>query len=134
MSRRKMTDEQVAQAITWREAGRSVQWIANRLRTVSKGALSWLFLKEGVESPRTAGKVMQLRGKNAAGSVVRRGDHEVRRFSEQEDAELLRLAREGLGNSAIGRALVPRRARNVVAARLMTLARRDARREEAHVP
>ena len=62
-------------------------------------------------------------------AVVHRGDHVVRRFMPDDDARLLALDAEGLGHSAIGRAMG--RPANSIRGRLMTLARREARAEAA---
>ncbi len=135
MGRRKLTDEQIEKAIAWREAGCSSRWIAGQLGgKVSSSALDWHFLKHAVESPNTAAgqhSGNRLSGRNQPGSVVQRGNHVVRRFSPEEDEQLLALASEGLGHSAIGRRLMPPRKPNVVLGRLLTLARREARAEEA---
>ncbi len=135
MGRRKLTDEQLEKAIAWREAGCSSQWIAEQLGgVVSSSALDWHFLKHGVESPNTAAgqhSANRLVGRNQPGSVVQRGNHVVRRFTPEEDRHLLQLAEQGVSNSEIGRRLVPPRKPNVVLGRLLTLARREARAEEA---
>jgi hypothetical protein len=132
MSRRKLSQQYLDKAIAWRESGCSTEWIAKQLGHVTSGALNWHFLKHSVESPHTAGGKHwgnKLVGGNSPGSVVKRGNHVVRRFTEAEDRQLLALAHEGLGHTAIGRQLVPPRKANVVASRLFTLARREARAE-----
>lgn len=124
MAKRKLTEEQLQQAFAWREAGRSVRWIANRLN-ISEGAISWHCLKAGVESPRTARGAFVSRV--MPGAVEQRGDHLVRRYSEAEDRLILTMAARGATNTEIGRALTPSRAPNSIQGRLMTLARREER-------
>jgi hypothetical protein len=55
----------------------------------------------------------------------------VRRFDEFDDALILKLEGQGLGPSAIGRALNPPRQPVSITARLRILARQEARREQA---
>lgn len=63
--------------------------------------------------------------------VAMRGGRPVRRFTQADDDLLLQLEAQGLSPSAIGRRLSPPRLPNSVRGRLMTLARRDARRERS---
>ena len=56
--------------------------------------------------------------------VAFRGGHVVRRFTAFEDAEILRLAAEGVSRNRIAKQLGRRH--NSIIGRLMTLARHDA--------
>jgi hypothetical protein len=126
MSRRsKLRGDLLDRAIEMREVeGRSYRYIAGKLG-VTTSMLSWAFLKEGVDGPRSS--VLMPAGP----PVYMRAGREVRRFTPEEDAELLRLARAGLSSWKIGRQLVPPRPGNSVLGRLYTLARIDARAEAA---
>lgn len=121
-----ITEELKAKIYLNREAGKSIGWISQRVG-LSKGAIAWHCLRDGVESPKTRGKVITPR---RPGAVEQRGNHVVRRFTAEEDAMLVRMAREGHGYTAIGRACTPPRRPNSIKGRLMTLARHDARKEE----
>lgn len=56
-----------------------------------------------------------------------RGNHVVRRFTPEEDAQLIELAAEGLGPTEIGKRMG--RGHNTIMGRLFTIARPDARNE-----
>lgn len=88
----------------------------------SEGWVSWYCLVHAIEKPGTP-----ARSTVKPGSVERRGDHLIRRFSEDEDARLLELEAQGLNYSRIARSVG--RHRNSVLGRLATLARREARAE-----
>lgn len=102
----------------------TVEQIARKIGC-SKGSVHWAQLRIGADkhADRPLPPVPTER------LEARRGDHLVRRFTASEDAELERLAKEGLTDSEIGRRLTPRRRPNSVRGRLMTLARRAAREE-----
>jgi DNA-binding CsgD family transcriptional regulator len=116
-----MTPEQIDRMAAWREAGKSYAWIGRRLG-YSKGLIRWNCLKVGADRPD---------GSTIAPSrmpmLTTRGNHQVRRFSPEEDAELLGLATAGRSTAEIARALGRRT--NSITGRLMTLAMWDARRE-----
>lgn len=121
MAVRRLTKGLLEHAIEMREAGVSVRQIAREIGC-SQGALRWQFLKLAVDPPKPPPvwpdyylKVPQ----------INRGNHVVRAFTPDEDARLLELERQGLGDSAIGRALDRRP--NSVRGRLMTLARQEER-------
>jgi hypothetical protein len=105
-----------------REKGLTYGQIARKFG-VSAGTVSWHCLKMGVESPRAMKSWDGLRGP----ATMMRNGHVIRRFSEDDDARLLEMERSGATPASIARALG--RAHNTVIGRLMTLARRDERRE-----
>lgn len=106
------------------QRGWTVKRIAAELG-VSPGAVSWQCLRHGIE-PR-GGRTVSRSFK--AGFSYSRGGHSIRAFTPEEDAVLQQMALDGAGNGEIGRRLGRRP--NSIAGRLMTLARRDARAEEA---
>lgn len=118
--RPKITLAQSDQIAGYREAGRSYQWIANRL-DLSEGAVSWHCLTRGIEPPNPR----PVRADRASQEAYRRGAHLVRLFSPEEDRRLLDLEATGITLSEIARRLDRRR--NTIAGRLATLARRDER-------
>lgn len=122
MTKSRLTEEQMERAIAMRERGLGCDLIGKEFG-VSGGAIRWRFLMLGVEPPKPA------RLKPGGPTVMQRGDHLVRRFTDEEDKRLLELEAEGLNNTQIGRALG--RKPNSVKGRLMTLARYAAREDEA---
>lgn len=92
---------------------------------MSTSAVSFHCLKLGADSPNTVGNIQVPNGP----MVVARGNHEVRRFSPDEDRLLIDMERSGTRICDIARSL--KRPPNSVRGRLMTLARREARIEEA---
>jgi transcriptional regulator len=130
MAAAKLTDEQITQALDWREAGRSVQWIASRLK-VSRSTVAWHLLKTATDAPQTAGGRTNAKGPPPGSVTLRRDGIEVRRFTAEEDAAILAMRQQGLGARRIGNALTPPRPQGSITYRLLTLARREAR-AEAH--
>ena len=129
MAAAKLTDEQITQALDWREAGRSVQWIASRLK-VSRSTVAWHLLKTATDAPQiAAGK--PRKGPQPGSVTMRHDGIEVRRFTAEEDAAILAMRQQGLGARRIGNALTPPRPQGSITYRLLTLARREAR-AEAH--
>jgi len=106
------------------ERGWSVARIAAELG-ISPGAVSWQCLRHGIE-PRVGSSASRS---YAPGRTYVRGGHQIRAFSAEEDALLQQMALDGASNSEIGRRLG--RNPNSIMGRLMTLARREARSEEA---
>lgn len=94
---------------------------------LSASYVSFLCLKNGFE-PSDPSRWPTWEGIRGP-AVMQRGNHQVRRFTDAEDAQLLALEAEGISLSEIARRMG--RARNSVQGRLMTLARRDARKEAA---
>lgn len=127
--RPRLTDAEQALAITLREERKwSAARIARRLKC-SEGSVNWLFLNRGIEvagdtPPRPAPVPVEP-------VIQRRGNHQVRRYTQAEDEVLIGLRIKGLNCSDIGRSLDPPRKPNSVLGRLLTLARREAR-AEAH--
>lgn len=123
MPKRKYSTDLVQKDVALRERGLTFGQIA-RKTGMSSSAVSWYCLREGAESPRV---VLRPRVQ-IAGQVVQRGCHTVRRYTPDEDRQLLEMEAAGLRLSEIGRALDRRR--NSVLGRLMILARREAWAEE----
>ncbi len=105
---------------------REEKWLSygqiSRMMGVSIGAISWQCLMHGIEHPS---KVTRLR--KPSGGLEHRNGYVIRRFTAEEDAELLRLAMAGVRTSEIARKLG--RKGNSVRGRLATLARHDARND-----
>ena len=122
MPARKYSDSLLDRAAAMRDEGHSYTAISQRLE-ISYGAVYWHCLRLGADSPRA-----QRSREHAPGPrVVSRGNHQVRRFTDDEDRRLLAMELDGETVSAIARALG--RKPNSITGRLMTLARREARRE-----
>lgn len=124
MASRRFTTEQHEGMAEMREAGRSYGQIALAFGC-SESTAYWVCLKLGADRPNA--KPLQPRALGP--EVVQRNGHAVRRYSAEEDVQLLALAAEGKGESEIGRLMG--RKPNSVRARLMTLARHEARTEAA---
>ncbi|RAK24078.1 helix-turn-helix resolvase-like protein [Salipiger aestuarii] len=123
MTRKRHSPEAIQRAVEMRECGKSIMQIV-RATGMSRGAVYWHCLKLGADLPDGKKHPVGLRGPE----VVTRGDHQVRRFSADEDEKLLRWAAEGVSRCEMGRRLG--RPHNSVIGRLMTLARHSARQEE----
>ena len=124
MPARRFNDAQREQMAERREAGQSYARIA-RAFGCSESNVYWICLALGADHPNAKPLSVEIRGP----MVVLRNGHAVRRYTREEDARLLALEAEGNGDSAIGKILGRRP--NSVRARLMTLARREARTEAA---
>ena len=124
MPGRRFTDAQREQMAERREAGDSYAKIGRRFGC-SASNVYWICLALGADHPKARQTPATARGP----AVVQRGGHAVRRFTPDDDARLLALDAEGLGHSAIGKAMG--RPANSIRGRLMTLARREARAEAA---
>lgn len=133
--RRILSDEAIAEMADLREAGRSYGFIqqhfAERGVHISVQALRWQCLRVGadvpprhrVPMPHQAGQTLH---------VIRGGKPFVlRRFTAEEDRLILRLEAQGVGYAEIGRCLSPARPFNSIKGRVLTLARHQARAEEA---
>jgi hypothetical protein len=130
MPRGILSDHDRNLAAELREQGKTFAQIARffvaRGKPVTASAISYICLKLGADGPPAR------RGPSSQGSrPLKRGDHIVRPFTAEEDEQLLALRSEGLPVVEIGRRLGTGRRHNSLAGRLLTLARREARAEEA---
>lgn len=100
--------------------GLSYQQIADRLGC-SASSISWYCLAHGIEKPGPVATRSRVR----PGSIERRNGGEIRRFTPDEDRQLLALDAEGVNYFQIGKRMGRRR--NSIHGRLMTLARREER-------
>lgn len=131
MSRRKLTEDQIDRMCELREAGYSFGWIARAIVrefgiAVSEGSISWYCLVRGADLPaerRHSGTV------NFNFEPRMRGGHLVRPFTPEEDTLLRTLDMQGFPTSVMAKRLGRRH--NSIRGRLATLARQDARAEEA---
>ncbi|MCJ2143678.1 hypothetical protein [Methylobacterium sp. E-066] len=124
MPGRRFTPEQHEQMAEMREKGRTYGQIALAFGC-SESTAYWTCLRLGADRPGSR----PLQSHAAGPEVVLRNGRPVRRYSAEEDAQLLALAEEGRGDSEIGH-IIGRRP-NSVRARLATLARHEARSEAA---
>ncbi|MBB4859662.1 transcriptional regulator [Novosphingobium chloroacetimidivorans] len=127
--KRILTDEQVATACEMREAGKTLQQIANHFATrgvkVTVGSIEWVCLTHGADLPEDRRRPhYALR----PGMVISRGGHVMRTFTADEDQQLLTMEQRGDGIADIARSLG--RKSNSVRGRLATLARKQSRIEE----
>ncbi|MBE0529510.1 MAG: hypothetical protein IH626_01700 [Rhodospirillales bacterium] len=123
MSAPKLTSETKERAFALREKGWSYKRIGDALG-VSQGCISWHCLANGIEP---ANKTLKSHDFIVGPAVMARGNHLVRRFSKEEDATIVAMDMQGASISLIARRVGRRW--NSVRGRLMTLARRDERRE-----
>jgi len=124
MPARRFTPEQHEQIAEMRERGASYGQIGLAIGC-SESTAYWICLKYGADRPGAKPLAARALGPQV---VIRKG-REVRRYSAEDDARLLALEAEGKGDSEIGH-IIGRRP-NSVRARLMTLARHEARSEAA---
>ncbi|WP_030540583.1 hypothetical protein [Sphingobium sp. DC-2] len=127
--RRILSDEQLAEMAELRERGWGLTRIAEHFTDagtpVSRSTVNWQCLRLGADAPP------RLRGRQTAPSAPYwRGGRSCRPWTDAEDRQLLRLEASGVSATDMARRLG--RANSSVRGRLLTLARRDARREEAH--
>tara|TARA_R110002124_G_scaffold16882_7_gene71427 strand:+ start:84 stop:722 length:639 start_codon:yes stop_codon:yes gene_type:complete len=113
--------ETVDTIVEMRENGSSVKEVCAELG-MSSSVVQYHSLRAGV------GDISRI-GVGSRRNHLRKTGVRVRAFSADEDAEILRMRKDGHLYSAIGRALGRRH--HVISARLYTLARRDALLEEA---
>lgn len=115
-------DQWTALAIRY-EAGEKASKLAKEAE-VSAGSFNWNMLRLGADPPNA--RVLSARAPGP--TVVKRGEHQVRHFSADEDARLLELEKQGLNTNKIAQAIGRRW--NSTRGRLMTLARIEARAEK----
>lgn len=106
------------------QRGWSVKRIAEAMGK-SPGAISWQCLRHAIEPPQGT----RLRSGAHPGMAVKRGNHVVRGFTPEEDTIIEQMSLDGATSSEIGRRLG--RKPNSITGRLMTLARHQARAEDA---
>lgn len=128
--KRLLSDAQLEEMATLRERGwhcaRIAQHFTEAGTPISKSSIYWQCLRLGVEPPR------HLRGRQGApATAYRRCGNTVRPWTPDEDDRLLQLERTTSSLNLVARQLG--RANSSVRGRLATLARTDARREEASV-
>lgn len=118
-----LSEAQLDALCSYREAGRSIPWIARKLGISVKTA-DYHLRRLGVFPPgwKMAAPVRTVSG-------YARGGHAVRYFTPEEDARLEALSAEGLSYCEIGRTLG--RKPHSVRARLIALANRALLQEEA---
>lgn len=127
---RLLDDNQLDELGQLREQGSRLSALARHAKRrwgvdIHPNAISWQMLRIGADLPpgkRQAPRVGPM--------VVQRNGHVVRRYTPDDDRQLLALEAQGLSPSEIGRRMNPTRKQNSVRGRLMTLARHEARREE----
>jgi len=124
MPAKKYSDDLLDQAASLRETGMPYAKIAKRL-CMSHGAVYWHCLRLGADSP----KKQPNRPLNLGPMEVDRSGHKVRRFTEEEDRKLVEMDLAGAKRCEMARALG--RKHNSIKGRLMTLARHEARLEQA---
>jgi hypothetical protein len=124
MRRPNLTMEQKEFAATKREAGWSHARIARQLG-VSPGSVAWHCLKVAADPPKAKPIDATMRGP----ALYDRNGKPVRRFTPEEDQQILTMRLAGKTPTQIGRAL--KRRHNSIVGRLMTLARHEARLERA---
>ena len=123
----KLTQEQIDQAIAWREKGWSCRAIAQRLG-VSDGAIKYQCLKNGAISPRQKGR------ENYTGpqSFIGKDGRTFSRFTDEDDHRLIKLANAGLKVGEIAKQMG--RANTSIRMRLLLLGQHEdiaAQREAA---
>lgn len=126
--RRILSDAQIDEMADLRERGWSCQRIADHFTKngtpISVGSVSWQCLRVGADAPpKRRGKLTQPIG------TYERNGRVVRPFSADDDALLRVLDMQGFKVGVMAKRLDRRE--NSIRGRLYTLARRDARAEEA---
>jgi hypothetical protein len=124
MPARKYPDKLIDEAARLRETGMSAKAIGKRLG-MSASAVSFHCLRLGADSPNTVGNIPDPKGP----MVVARGNHQVRRFTPEEDRLLIDMDVAGAKVCDMAKKLD--RKPNSVRCRMMTLARRETRAELA---
>jgi len=126
--RRILSDAQLEEMCSLRERGWGVDRIAayftERGTSISGNAINWQCMRLGADTlPKFRGKHSQPE------EPYRRGGHIVRPYTPEDDALLTALDIQGTRICVIARRMG--RAPNSIRGRLLTLARREARREDA---
>lgn len=121
--RRNFTDDQLSDIAEMREGGRTYSVIAAKY-DCSPGLVRWHCLKLGADDPKGPS-----RPASKMPMVTMRNGRAVRRYTESEDATLLRMRSEGATFKAIGLELDRRT--NSLIGRLLTIGMNEQRRELA---
>ncbi|MEA3043005.1 MAG: hypothetical protein QOH47_843 [Sphingomonadales bacterium] len=125
---RLLTEQQLDEMAELRELGRTAGSIQRHFErqgvTVSRGLIEWQCLRLGADLPPE-----RRRPSAQLNRPYERNGRLVRPFTPAEDRQLLALEAEGRPLNAIARQIG--RGNNSVRGRLMILARREARAEEA---
>ncbi len=116
--RRSLTEDEVEQLVALREQGWGYSRIAGRLG-VSPGAIHYQCLKHGAVSPRQRPRPVPDQAVTRQG----RDGRSQTTFTRADDERLLQLEAQGLGYTAIARAIG--RGHTSVRIRLMMLALRE---------
>jgi len=126
--RRILSDPQIDEMAELRERGWTLRQIARHFSAkgtpVSEGSIGWQCLRVGADLPPE-----RRRPGAFPACLIQRGGKPVRPWTPAEDEQLLALEAQGTSLNAIGRAIG--RKQNSVRGRLMTLARHQARAEDA---
>lgn len=122
MTSRKYPEELTERAAEMRESGATLAQIALRL-DMSIGAVEYHCLRLGADSPKPMPPMP------VGPMKVMRGGHVLRRFTPEEDRVLIQMDTAGALQCEMAAALG--RPHNSVKARLMALARAEARAERA---
>ena len=127
--KRILSDAQLDEMAALREKGWGIDRIAAHFSDqgtkISAATINWQCMRVGADAP------LRLRGRHTqAARPYGRASGTVRPFSPQEDAELVRLDQSGIRVAEICRRMGRRS--SSIRGRLLTLARIDARREEAN--
>lgn len=128
MGSRILSDAQIEEMCELREKGWGIDRIAAHFTAhgtkISGNAINWQCMLNGADVP------IHLRGKHTQASApFRRGDHIIRPYTKDDDALLRVLDMQGFKVATIARRMG--RKHNSIRGRLLTLARMDARAEEA---
>lgn len=121
MKRSNLSPAEKEQIFDLRELGWSLARIARKVGC-SEGSVSWHCLQAGIDKPGAKPIDKTIRGP----LVVKRGAFNIRRFTPEEDQQIVALRIQGLTLAEIGR-IIGRR-HNSIVGRLATLARHDERR------
>ena len=109
-----MTSEQLAIVERMRANGKSFRQIGMRIG-MSPGAISWYCLRHAIDGPKGRAK-----GTVKPGAITTRGNHVVRRFTPEEDQQIVEMRLAGMSITLIAGTMG--RATSSILGRLMTLA------------
>ncbi|MFB0875489.1 MULTISPECIES: hypothetical protein [unclassified Sphingobium] len=131
MTRRcRLSDEQLDEMARLRERGwgpgRIAEHFTHAGTPISGSSINWQCMRLGADAPA------RLRGRSSAPrETYWRNGRPCRPWTAEDDAKLIELEQAGVKLHIVAQRLG--RANSSVRGRLLTLARRDARREEASV-